>query len=112
MAPATTAAAAALLLVAGCGAAPPSALGPGAGPWRTDRPEAHGLSTAGLKLAAQQVAEMAPLRQCFLVVKDGAIVHEEYVSSPPRPPCAPHSQPMHFKMPLLRKSEQWHRPDP
>ena len=57
---------------------PPTPLGPGSGPWRSAPAEAHGLSSAALAAAAQAVAEAAPDRHCFLVVKDGAIVHESY----------------------------------
>jgi hypothetical protein len=57
---------------------PPTPLGPGAGPWRSAPAEAHGLSSTALAAAADAVAEAAPDRHCFLVVKDGAIVHERY----------------------------------
>lgn len=56
----------------------PKPLGPGAGPWTSAPAEAHGLSSAALAAAAEHVAEAAPQRHCFLVVKDGAIVHESY----------------------------------
>ena len=60
------------------GAAPAPGLGPGRGPWRAEPAERHGLSTAGLAKAAALVQEMAPERHCFLVVKDGVVVHETY----------------------------------
>ena len=59
-------------------AAPAPGLGPGRGPWRAEPAERHGLSTAGLAKAAALVQEMAPERHCFLVVKDGVVVHETY----------------------------------
>eukprot|EP01048_Picozoa_sp_COSAG05_P031333 COSAG05_NODE_11386_length_516_cov_0.489209_1_plen_92_part_01 len=71
--------ASALVLAAAAGAsAAPTNLGPGAGAWRTEPPEKHGMTTAGLAIAARQVAEMAPVRHCFLVVKDGVVVQESY----------------------------------
>ena len=59
----------------------PVALGPGAGPWERSPPEAHGLSTPALAAAASLVATLAPRRQCLLVIKDGAIVHESYAAT-------------------------------
>ena len=56
----------------------PSALGPGSGPWTSAPAEAHGLSSVALAAAAEAVAGAAPDRHCFLVVKDGVIVHERY----------------------------------
>lgn len=53
-------------------------LGPGRGPWRVDSPEAHGLRTADLNAAAKFVGKIAPTRDCLLVVKDGALIHESY----------------------------------
>ena len=64
--------------VAGSASTAPTRLGPGAGAWRTEPPEMHGMTSAGLAIAATQVAEMAPIRHCFLVVKDGVIVQESY----------------------------------
>ena len=58
--------------------APTPGLGPGRGPWSAEPAERHGLSTAGLAKAAELVQEMAPERHCFLVVKDGVVVHETY----------------------------------
>jgi hypothetical protein len=55
-----------------------SSLGPGAGAWHTGSPEDHGLSSVGLQIAAGLVDTMAPLRHCFLVVKNGEILHESY----------------------------------
>ena len=62
------------------GSSPSSArpLGPGAGPWTSAPAEAHGLSSVALAAAAEAVAKAAPERHCFLVVKDGVIVHEKY----------------------------------
>ena len=51
-------------------------LGPGAGPWRTEPAEAHGLNATSLAAAAATVAKLVPQRYCLLVVKDGVIVHE------------------------------------
>ena len=53
-------------------------LGPGAGPWVSEPAEQHGLSSAALAAAAALVAKEAPERHCFLVVKNGVIVHEQY----------------------------------
>lgn len=53
-------------------------LGPGPHAWQTATPEAHGLSSAVLAAAAQQVQALAPERGCLLVVKDGVLVHESY----------------------------------
>ena len=51
-------------------------LGPGAGPWRVEPPEAHGLNGTLLAAAAETAARLVPERFCLLVVKDGVIVHE------------------------------------
>ena len=53
-------------------------LGPGRGPWRVGRADAHGLSAAKLASAAAEIAAIAPTRDCLLVVKGGEIVHESY----------------------------------
>lgn len=52
--------------------------GPGPGEWTVDTPENHGLSSDKLKLAGKQLEERVALRECFVVVKDGVIVHEDY----------------------------------
>lgn len=52
--------------------------GPGPGEWTVDTPENHGLSSDNLKLAGKQVEERLPIRNCFVVAKDGVIVHEDY----------------------------------
>ena len=54
------------------------ALGPGAGPWRTASPEAHGLRSADMREAAAEVARTVPLRYCFLLAMDGELVLERY----------------------------------
>ena len=53
-----------------------NSLGPGAGPWRVEPPEAHGLDGTLLAAAADTAARLVPERFCLLVVKDGVIVHE------------------------------------
>ena len=53
-------------------------LGPGRGEWKVDKAENHGLSQAALDQAAQHTAEVAPERNCLLVVKDGVIIEEKY----------------------------------
>ena len=58
----------------------PTALGPGKGPWRTASPEAHGLSTKSLDEAAATLEREVPVRQCFLVARDGELVYENYAS--------------------------------
>lgn len=53
-------------------------LGPGAGPWETATPESQGLSTQLLDQVEQRVEEAMTDRLCYLVVKNGYIVHETY----------------------------------
>lgn len=53
-------------------------LGPGLGPWVVEDPSEHGLSAANLKLAGERLAKMAPTRDCFVVVRDGVVVHDSY----------------------------------
>ena len=53
-------------------------LGPGLGPWTVGDPSDHGLSAANLKLAGERLAKMAPTRDCFVVVRDGVVVHDSY----------------------------------
>lgn len=54
-----------------------SNLGPGQGKWTVDSPEKHGLSSNNLKLAGKNMEKLKE-RYCFLVAKDGVIVHEDY----------------------------------
>jgi hypothetical protein len=53
-------------------------LGPGAGAWKHEPAEAHGMSAEALERAAADLAELLPVRYCLLVAHDGAIVHESY----------------------------------
>lgn len=62
-------------------------LGPGAGLWEVETPEAHGLSTVGLQVAKDYLFDKSAHdvrgqthRDCFMVIKDGALVFEEYSS--------------------------------
>ena len=64
-----------LLLVAGTVSAQ---LGPGAGPWQTATPESQGLDAEQLRLAEERVNEQMGDRLCYLVIKNGLIVHETY----------------------------------
>jgi hypothetical protein len=57
------------------------ALGPGPGEWASEAPELHGLRTAELKQAAMQIQAMVPERSCFLVARNGKLVHETYWNS-------------------------------
>lgn len=76
---ATLAAAAAACLLGAAAAAPAAGgLGPGLGPWQREDPSAHGLSAANLKLAGERLAQMTPVRDCFVVVRDGVVVAESY----------------------------------
>jgi CubicO group peptidase (beta-lactamase class C family) len=50
---------------------------PGPRPWTVERAELHGLSSNALEEASANV-ETVLSRDCFLVAKDGAIVHESY----------------------------------
>jgi len=52
--------------------------GPGPGSWTIGKPDVHGLDASELSAAALRVAEAVPFRHCFLVVKDGEIMHELY----------------------------------
>jgi len=57
-------------------------LGPGSGPWAIDPAEAHGLNSSLLQQAYDELRSQPHLRRhCFIVVKDGAIVHESYDST-------------------------------
>ena len=53
-------------------------LGPGPGPWAHEPAELHSLSSAALDEAAERLSRELPHRYCFLVAKDGAVVHESY----------------------------------
>lgn len=53
-------------------------LGPGAGPWETATPESQGLSSELLIAAERRVDEVMNDRLCYIVVKNGYIVHETY----------------------------------
>jgi CubicO group peptidase (beta-lactamase class C family) len=67
-----------LLLGAAALLALSDALGPGPGAWEVGVPEDHGLDTAQLVAAGIRVATSVPYRHCFVVVKDGKIMHELY----------------------------------
>ena len=54
------------------------ALGPSSESWFSSFPEEHGLVGADLIDGATRIRKELPSRDCFLVVKDGVIVHEEY----------------------------------
>jgi hypothetical protein len=56
-------------------------LGPGRGPWEVSTPEAEGLSSAALRAADEAVESGMGGRVCYLVVKNGKIVHERYMGS-------------------------------
>ena len=55
--------------------------GPGSGPWEVTTPEAEGLSTAALRAADEAVESGMGGRVCYVVVKNGKIVHERYMGS-------------------------------
>lgn len=69
-----------LLLAAGISAVA-AQNGPGPGPWEKVTPESQGLSSAALQKAADEVSKDVSQRKCFLVVKNGKIVHEQYYGS-------------------------------
>ena len=52
--------------------------GPGDGEWLVESPDVHGLSSAKLANASALHERRLARRDCFLVVKDGVIVHEAY----------------------------------
>lgn len=54
------------------------ALGPSSESWFSSFPEEHGLVGADLIDGATRIRKELPSRDCFVVVKDGVIVHEEY----------------------------------
>ena len=51
--------------------------GPGAGPWSFETPEEHGLDSAKLKAASEQIGQIGG-RQGIVFVRDGVIVYEQY----------------------------------
>ncbi|CAN5223375.1 hypothetical protein BH11PSE2_BH11PSE2_15790 [soil metagenome] len=51
--------------------------GPGKGPWKHDKPQAHGLNSAALDKAADQLAA-AGERQGLVVIRHGVLVYERY----------------------------------
>lgn len=53
-------------------------LGPGSGPWQQATPESQGLSSEDLDRAARDVESAMSGRVCYLVVKNGVVVKEEY----------------------------------
>lgn len=56
-------------------------LGPGKGPWETADPESFGLSREMFAAAGNEMIENHPGRTCFVAVKEGKIVHEQYWGS-------------------------------
>ena len=66
------------LASSGASAATPSSAGrPGARPWIVERAELHGLSANALEEASSNV-ETIVSRDCFVVARDGVVVHESY----------------------------------
>ena len=57
-----------------------SPLGPGAGAWSVESGEAHGLNSSALTAMGESVFKVK-VRDCLVVVKDGAIVYEKYSRS-------------------------------
>lgn len=57
-------------------------LGPGAGPWSVESPEAHGLDPDRVRAAVAHIFGSPDVvrRDCVLLVKDGALVYEAYRS--------------------------------
>mmetsp|Transcript_126495 Transcript_126495/g.269819 ORF Transcript_126495/g.269819 Transcript_126495/m.269819 type:complete len:327 (-) Transcript_126495:32-1012(-) len=54
--------------------------GPGAGNWAVEAPERHGLDSAAVRVAQKHIfgSISAAERDCFLVVRDGVLIHEAY----------------------------------
>lgn len=55
--------------------------GPGGNDWTVEAPEQHGLTMASVKAGASHVfddVKSIQERNCFLVVKDGTLIYEEY----------------------------------
>eukprot|EP00912_Choanoflagellata_sp_UC4_P001530 UC4_evm5s969 len=70
-----------LFLIIFSGFVRPSSYGPGPGPWRVASEQEirqHALDPGQLRLAAKRVKHIMGERDCFLVAKDGYIMHEEY----------------------------------
>lgn len=55
-------------------------LGPGSGQWAIETPEEHGIATASLQAAKDFVFAARQSRDCLVVIKDGALIFEEYSS--------------------------------
>lgn len=55
----------------------PSIAQPGVRPWNVERAELHGLSSNALERASANVETIVD-RDCFVVARDGALVHESY----------------------------------
>ena len=53
-------------------------MGPGSGPWTVATPESVGLSTEKLRESEEEVNDRVGGRVCYVVVKDGKIVAEQY----------------------------------
>lgn len=53
-------------------------MGPGRGEWVVSSPESHGLSSAALQNAANEHLNSMSNRKCYIAIKNGEIVHEEY----------------------------------
>jgi len=46
--------------------------------WYSSFPEEHGLYGQALVEAGEQLRRALPVRECFLVIRDGTVLHEEY----------------------------------
>ena len=55
-------------------------LGPGSGPWVEVPPAKAGLSAEKLEFAAGEIKKIAE-RYCFVVFKNGELVHETYFAN-------------------------------
>ena len=53
-------------------------LGPGVGAWYSSFPEERGLSGSTLTESVAGIRRTLPARDCAVVTRDGAVVHEEY----------------------------------
>eukprot|EP00755_Sulcionema_specki_P015208 Sspe_Gene.9600::Locus_3223_Transcript_2_2_Confidence_0.364_Length_3296::g.9600::m.9600 len=58
-----------------------TSLGPGRREWRVEDPSRHGLRQEDLQETARVLQEASPERYCFIAVRHGVIVHEEYYSN-------------------------------
>ena len=56
-------------------------LGPGVGPWEFATPESQGLSSEELRAADAAIESAMGNRVCYVVAKNGKIVHERYMGS-------------------------------